>query len=53
MAELFEQSHPGFRVNFLLCAVKRAGKKKIFADLREFVELFNEEFQKHGGDRQK
>jgi len=44
MAEQFEKFHPGFRVNFVLCAVKRAGKKKIFADLREFVELFDEEF---------
>jgi len=43
IATKFEQSHDGFRVNFLLCAVKRLGKSKLYKDLKEFVDIFNSE----------
>jgi len=39
----FEQEHKGFRANFIMCAVKRLGKSKIYDDLNEFIELFNKE----------
>jgi len=42
-AEKFEKTHPGFRANFLLCAVKRMGEEKIHADIKHFVTIFNTE----------
>jgi len=48
-AKEFEEKHPHFRVNFILCTIKIINcKNKIYKDINNFIPLFEKEYQQLG-----